>query len=184
MTEKVLKRHFLKLGRDPINWLREAGELKRASEILYKEVEADYNEMKEGTWTRRHYIFAQYQMLTGFALQNLLKAIYIKRHPNKPVAEIDRFTHKTHDLKALTSKMHILVSREELDLLERLTEYVTSAGQFPIPRKFEFIKSEEKTEGSIVIKARFNPDTDDMVFRSIYEKLYAILSEENVAITE
>lgn len=184
MTEKLLKRHFLKLGRDPLNWVREAGELRRASEILYKEVEADYNELKTGAWTGKHYIFAQYQMLTGYALQNLLKAIYITRHPNKSVAEIDRITHKTHDLKALANKLRITVSREELDLLERLTEYVASAGQFPIPRKFEFINSEESNKSSIVIKARFNPDTDDTVFKGLYEKLYVVLSEETVAIKE
>lgn len=184
MDEKSLKRHFIKLGRDPINWVREAGELRRASEILYKEVQADYNELKTGTWTRKHYIFAQYQMLTGYALQNLLKAIYIKKHPTKIAADIDRFTHKTHDLKALTNSLHITVNREELDLLERLTEYVASAGRFPIPRKFEFIKNQENTKGSIVIRARFNPDTDDTVFNGLYEKLYVIYSEEINTIEE
>lgn len=178
MAEKILKRHFAKMGRDPINWVREAGELKRASEILYKEVLADYNELKTGAWTRKHYIFAQYQMLTGYALQNLLKAIYIKKHPKKLATDIDRFTNKTHDLKVLTTNLHITVSRDELDLLERLTEYVASAGRFPIPRKFEFIKNEDNTKGSIVIRARFNPDTDDTVFNGLYEKLYAIYSEE------
>jgi len=78
MDEKLLIRHYLKLGRNPINWVREAGELRRAGKILYKEVLADYNELRTGTWTGKHYIFAQYQMLTGYALQNLLKAIYIK----------------------------------------------------------------------------------------------------------
>lgn len=178
MEEKKSKRHFIKLGRDPNNWLREAGELKRASEILYKEVQADYEELKTGKWTRKHYIFAQYQMLTGYALQNLLKAIYIKRHPQKIAADIDRFTHKTHDLRVLTSKLHITVSREELDLLERLTDYVDSAGKFPIPRKFETIKTQENTEDSIVIKARFNPVTDDTIFNNLYEKLHAIIKEE------
>lgn len=184
MAKKLLKQHFLKLGRDTNNWVREAGELRRASEILYKEVQADYNELKTGTWTRKHYIFAQYQMLTGYALQNLLKAIYIKKHPKKIAADIDRFTHKTHDLKELTNSLRITVNREELDLLDRLTEYVVSAGRFPIPRKFEFIKTEENTKSSIVIRARFNPDTDDKIFNGLYEKLYAIYNKEIIIVEE
>jgi hypothetical protein len=63
-------------------------------------------------------------------------------------------------------------------LLERLNEYVASAGRFPIPRKFEFIKTEENSTESIVIRARFNPDTDDTMFNSLYEKLYTIYSEK------
>jgi len=92
--------------------------------------------------------------------------------------DIDGFTHKTHDLKALTNSLYITVSREELDLLERLTEYVAAAGRFPIPRKYEFIKTQENTKGSIVIKARFKPDTDDTVFNGLYEKLQTIFNEE------
>jgi len=176
LDEKLLKRHYLKLGRNPINWVKEAAELRRAAGILYKVVLDDYNELKTGNWTGKHYIFAQYQMLTGYAIQNLLKAIYITKNTENAAIEIDKFTHKTHDLKALTNGLRIKVSREELDLLERLTEYVASAGRFPIPRKYEFI-TQENNKGSVVIRARFKPDTDDTIFNGLYEKLHTIFSE-------
>ena len=183
MEEKLLKRHYLKLGRNPVNWVKEAAELKRAAGILYKEVLADYNEMKTGTWTGKHYIFAQYQMLTGYALQCLLKAIYIKKNKEKAAIDIDKFTHKSHDLKALANSLRVKVSREELDLLDRLTEYVASAGRFPIPRKYEFI-TQENNKGSVVIRARFKPETDDTIFNGLYEKLQALFSEEVNTIDE
>ena len=78
-------------------------------------------------------------MLAGLAVENLLKALIVKRMhaENRPVTEgnVLRLERGRHSLVALSRSAQITLSSEEREVLARLSTFVQWAGRYPVPIK-------------------------------------------------
>ena len=78
-------------------------------------------------------------LLAGLAVENLLKAIIVKRMhaENRPVTEgnVLRLERGRHSLIALSRSAQITLSSEEREVLARLSTFVPWAGRYPVPIK-------------------------------------------------
>lgn len=92
-------------------------------------------------------IHGVYLMLASYALENLLKALLIKKRSFGPESfsaglpkEID-----THNLEELANSVGIEVGDSEKELLKRLSAYAYWAGRYPAPVNEKYIRPVEMT---------------------------------------
>jgi hypothetical protein len=125
------KSGFELVGGEPHAWLIEAKQLKRAADLVLPELREIFSVSPQG---RPRFedakLFNSYMLLAGLALENLAKGILVKRNPG--VVTQDKFILKGHDLQQLAQQVLSTLSKNELDILNRLTEFVTWAGRYPI----------------------------------------------------
>jgi hypothetical protein len=83
-----------------------------------------------------------YLLLSGLAFENLLKGLLVSKDPEIVRGKMNwNISKGGHDLKKLCDLANILVSAEDLSILEARTEAILWAGRYPVP-KFHEGKSE------------------------------------------
>jgi hypothetical protein len=139
-TQRIL---YELLGRNKYEWLRTGKELITASNILYTESN-DASEAlnvyleKAGTASTDEFIaaraFIPARMLTGMALESLIKGLIIMKYPDM-VSKDKEFALKSHYLLQLltTHLTEISLNAEEKALLKELENYIAWKGRYPIP---------------------------------------------------
>src|SRR5216684_547258 len=74
-------------------------------------------------------------MLRGFALENLLKALWVKQ--KNPIVSGNKYIGVTgagdHDLVQLADAVGLPTGPESRDVLKRLSAFITFVGRYPIP---------------------------------------------------
>lgn len=126
MCETDFESEYKKKTLDYELWIAKAEELLEVAGFLEPEIEKMWAEMMEGGFLREHYITI-YFMLSSYALENLLKALYIKTNYQKIEAELRKSCElpksiKNHDLwelakelrKAWVSGLHGLLPKRVL----------------------------------------------------------------------
>jgi hypothetical protein len=73
-------------------------------------------------------------MLSGFALENLLKGILVARDPSR-VGSPQKLFDWGHNLVTLAADANIALSADEDRVMRRLTDYTTWAGRYPTANK-------------------------------------------------
>lgn len=123
-------------------WIAKAEELLEVAGFLEPKLEKMWAEMREGGFLKEHYITI-YFMLSSYALENLLKALYIKTNYQKIEAELKEscklpksIKKKNHDLWKLAKELDVVV-REwgEETLLKKLSRSAVWFGRYPTPPK-------------------------------------------------
>jgi len=138
----------------PIGWKSISLTLKHAADRLYDLdhdanirivgrliEELDKGQLKEGRtlegqeledhWDIQ--LISVYFLLTGYAIENLLKAILIIQHPEyfKPNAKLNDI--RSHNLLSLCKRCNIVIRQGEAILLKKLTSFIEWQGKYPIP---------------------------------------------------
>ncbi len=111
-------------------WVISAEELLRAFEMLAQQSEEDVRPGRD--ITAPFGVSNVAMMLGALAIENLLKAVCLPQVSplfNKRGA----FDLDTHDLLKLAEDAGIALSQEERILLERLEQFITWAGRYPVP---------------------------------------------------
>jgi hypothetical protein len=126
-------------------WITKAEELLEVAGFLEPEIEKMWAEMREGGFIKEHYI-TTYFMLSSYALENLLKALYIKTNNEKIKAELEESCKlpksiNNHDLWELGKDLDV-VAREwgEETLLKKLSRSAVWFGRYPTPSKQKDLK--------------------------------------------
>ena len=133
---------FSQVATVPYSWLGKATELLDAANLaLVRENE----EPVKGKYRN----ISIYMMLTAFALEDIFKAIVLKRDPDI----IDDTKRKKnlfsgHDLCTLATKAQITCTASEIDLLRRLSQSVYG-GRYPIPKDWITYKGILDGSGSV-----------------------------------
>ncbi len=167
------KSTFEIIARSPHAWLMAAKQLKRAADLIRQEltkVLAVYPRR------RAHYEdlarFKSYRLLSGLAIENLVKGILGGRNPG--VVSPDKFdlsriacSKGGHDLLKLAQQAAPTLSDDERDILARLATFVIWAGKYPI-----HLRSTETVHPSFV-------STDPELVDKLFTKFVAILEQEN-----
>lgn len=126
-----------------IHWIGKAEDLMQSAKLLEPEVIRIWESFRAHATDKKtkilpnHYQGA-YFMLLAYAVENLLKAIIIRKR-SREYKEGFRMTRKfpkelqSHDLVQLASKAGLEFNLEEEDLLRRLTRSATWYGRYPVP---------------------------------------------------
>ncbi len=131
LTNDSERRVYHTVTNVPILWLEKGESLQLASEILLEEVEntnTPRSKMELG-----HKIVDPAYLLAGYALENFFKGIGI----GKGIYEVDKenkFTGASHKLINIAKKIEFKLSKEETELLERLTIVIVWAGRYISPK--------------------------------------------------
>ncbi|MCK4849734.1 MAG: hypothetical protein KAT11_00210 [Phycisphaerae bacterium] len=138
---------FDMMGLPPF-WLARAKRLHRAAEIVFQSVQQDV------TMTRKHAaalkqdpkavlsfpeqpLIPEFLLLAALALENLLKGIFVREHPDCISKGRMRGNFVTsHGLVELADKNNILLSDSERTLLSLAESAIADWGRYPIPKNF------------------------------------------------
>jgi hypothetical protein len=172
-----------KTGQLPITWLINSLSLKRAANIIFNQCLEDFEAKisSDPTDSKNEWpLTSIYMLLSGFALENLLKGIYIGRNPTFVMeGKLKKWSSKSgHELLDLAEKTKFELSEDETNLLERLTEFVVWAGKYPIPKQFENNMPRQCQGGGYEPPTFLFLKKDPELFDSLFERLSNILQDE------
>lgn len=171
------------LGNDALSWLEQATFLKMSADVIWTSLEAALAHPPVNPGVREQQLaFSQsFMMLTGFAFENLVKGIIVARNrnaveTNKVLGSEWKNDRGGHGLSTLAPR-YVSLSSDELDLLQRLEEYIVWAGRYSIPNNSTtFIKAHEP-ESRQTIK----PSTDRQLIDGLFTRLCQTLREDRAA---
>jgi hypothetical protein len=120
-----------KLASNPLSWTINADGLLRSFELLTAQTIEDQNarEMSRNKYIPR--LWPTAMMLAGFAAECMLKAIFVSQNP--AFNSSGKFDATTHDLLKLADGVDLPLTKDERILLERLEQFLTWAGRYPVP---------------------------------------------------
>jgi hypothetical protein len=181
---KVTDNHLLRLsdlfqkqshsasGNDPNDWMRKGQQLLKASEVLKKVVDEEWECVKKvlhgGRPTFPPNVVDQMHMLRSFALECLLKAL-ISQKGVKFFSEGDQISYGGgHDLVDLAKDASIALTKPESDMIRRLEAYVY-LGRYPLLKKYT--KDSLSARLDREAKCHWSFDKDEILFANVLRKI-------------
>jgi hypothetical protein len=131
-------------------WLSKADQLLEASKIIEAKIKKDFDSVRHLDITEKAeklpFGLLEIQFfLVGFAVENLLKAKWVKKNRRGlkneilAVSKLPKDIHN-HNLLPLAEKIGLKLNDDESELLNRLSEYVKWAGRYPVPPQAKDLK--------------------------------------------
>lgn len=117
-----------------------------------------------------------YLFLSAIAIENLLKAIIVE-HAKWPDSDVSRKIPselKSHDLLDLATVAGITLKTNDIELLERLTQFGIWLGRYPAPTKLDHLKP-KKLKSGIVNLAGYMHGSDLREVEDLVNKLIDML---------
>jgi len=175
------KEQFALASQPPAWWLA-ARRLMRAAEVLWRAHDADLSKIREGQVETHKLenleLGLAWMLLTGLALENLVKAVLLKREPE--LAKPGRMPEwpgkgagKGHDLAQLFDRAGVPLSAPERDFMDRLTEFILWRGRYPVPHVAERLMPREAVPGGGT--PYLMPANDHRLATQLFAHLSAIL---------
>lgn len=166
-------------------WIAKAEQLLEVAGLIEPEIEKMWAEMREGGFIKERYI-TTYFMLSSYALENLLKALYIKTNYQKIEAGLKESCElpksiKGHDLWKLAKELNV-VQKEwgEETLLKKLSRSAVWFGRYPTPLKPKDLKrfhdsEDENTPIPLSFTSYMNTDLEEI--RAIISRIKSKLNQ-------
>lgn len=127
---------------DAIAWLDQSDRNIIASQVIYREWETILEQHPDLPTELNQTIIAlldSYMLLLGLGMENLIKALIISLKPDfESVKELDSYKWSAnggHGIKEMFTFNFPDLNQEEIDLLDRLQEFIVWAGKYNIPNK-------------------------------------------------
>ncbi len=148
----------------PESWAAQADLLKRAAEVLWAAFYQDHQKLMERlnrampdpatidtTDLRNLHIFHIYLLIAGYAIENLLKGIIVKKnlipslHQPRPELPTKLPSYlNSHNLMDLLQQAGLRCkSDDEREFLRVLSDYTTWAGRYPAPKHWKDLRPGE-----------------------------------------
>lgn len=156
------------LAEDPVVWVLKADELVLAFETLAAECEGNLQTRPHGP-----HLSSVAFMLAGFAVEVLLKALLIQT--KMPLDEKGRFELRSHHLAQLAVDVGLNLADDESRLLEKLEEFLTWAGRYPIPVISASMRPRPLPSGGFAPRTYHNVGEDWPGVRAFVHKLKQLL---------
>jgi hypothetical protein len=166
----------------PWGWAHHARCLYQSAELLFQPLQRQFDirsaARREGTVPRDHPDFDAdatnhkhaYLLLSGCAIETMLKAAAIQRALNKhgPRAVLENRPElqgwlTSHDLETLAKRAGLSLTPSQRMRLQKFTEFVVWAGRYPTPKKFK-TPTDEPTPDLIFQK------TDPIFVNDLFEQ--------------
>ncbi len=174
--KQEVERLFELVGKDVQAWLAQAKELKMAADALLPHLKEALSmpPALTGVQEKRFAFLHSYMLLTGLALENLIKGVLIGRDPNlvnqdKLISPIS-----SRGGHAITEGAEKIINLEthELHLLRRMEEYLFWAARYPLPlRSGVYLNSENQ-------QLRTFRSNDPDLIDDLFNKLAILLHQE------
>ncbi|MBI2164985.1 MAG: hypothetical protein HYU29_01100 [Chloroflexi bacterium] len=141
---------FALIAKDPFSWLEHAQTMRAAAQPVLQSLLGILHEpqTRPGVRLQKLAYVRGYMLLTGFAFENLLKAIAAKcnllrvdpgtAHKATPKLTFDaRLSARKgrHSLTRFARDLGLALPEEEMQYLKRLEEYIHWGGRYPVPMK-------------------------------------------------
>lgn len=180
--EWVSPHEYAEIARSRHHWKLHAEAFRFSAEKLYEHMPFDEYGTSEDV--RTHCVL-MYQFLIGLSLEDLLKGLIISVEPDLVIDKLPKSKSgslhtytldarlQTHDLSALagtilrSTRYNLAFSREERELLRRLSNVIKWHGRYPIALT-------SKRQSSLY----FRPVGDRVTFEGLWDRLLAVLEEE------
>ena len=170
MCETDFESEYKEKALDYKLWIAKADELLEVADFLEPEIKKMWAGMREGGILKEHYI-TTYFILVSYALEDLLKALYIKTNYQKIEAELEEICElpksiKGHNLWEIAKELDV-VQREwgEETLLKTLSRSAVWFGRYPTPSKPKDLKmfhDSEYENTSIPFSSYMNTDLEEI----------------------
>lgn len=184
MSNKQKANHeFQTTGQEPGIWLGEAQQLKRAADVVLAELNEILSVYPYGRASYEDLsLFKAYMLLSGIALENLVKGILVCRDPsivgNDKVDKVRwKGSSHGHDLAELAKQTGIAFTLDEKGLFRRLSTFVVWGGRYPIPIKSSDMVQHTKYRGKSIRLNTFISTDPDLISK-VFEKASTILEAE------
>ena len=126
-------------GRDPANWRAVGSRLMKGARLAWKPYHESFKAKGTELQDKSDY-FAPFFLLAGLAVENYLKARLLENHILAGIRptdldEVMDIVRQTHDLVDLSKRAKLLDRMRpiQLELLERLTEFIDWSSRYPVP---------------------------------------------------
>ena len=138
---KQFEEHFALTVMDPSSWLEQAQGIRVAASPVLERLLGILHEPQTRPGVRLQMLACVrgYMLLTGFAFENVLKAIAVKRGLLRTTSQKLIFDPKLkrekggHSLTAFSRDLQLKLTLAERQYLKRLEEYTRWAGRYPVP---------------------------------------------------
>lgn len=166
------------LASQPPAWWLSARRLMQAAEVLWWVYDADLAKIREGEVEAHKLenleLGLAWMLLTGLALENLVKAVLLKRKPElaRP-GQMPKWPGDGHNLARLFAEAEVPLSAPERDCLDRLTKFILWRGRYPAPRDVEELMPTEAVPGGGT--PYMMPANDHRLAAQLFARLTAIL---------
>ena len=136
--ESWLKEVFKSKTQNPYEWLEAARRLKISADIIFSQLkQLELSHPSKPVERQKQWAFIEsYMMLSGFALENLLKGIYVAENPDKINLEkidLGSWGYGGHALVDLNKSIPVEFNQSQKDLLKELQNFTIWAGRYPLP---------------------------------------------------
>lgn len=165
------------LAESPFVWVLKADALIAAFETL---AQADERALGSGDDSPR--LSSVTYMLAGFSIEVLLKALLVQKA--SPLNTKGRFQLNSHHLVDLAQEADFSLMEGEARLLEKLEEFLTWAGRYPIPLTSEPMRPRTTLSGGFAPRTYHNLGEDWPAVRVLIERLKQVLPKINYAQNE
>jgi len=164
------KQRFEKSGNSPISWFMSADHLLAAARVLRREYRSFNMDLSDNTEIPpEEKLLPSIFLLYGFALENLLKALFLKN--GGVLVKDGRYCGKNnHRLHTLAEKSAFSVSSTEKTVLQGLSKKLVSSARYPIGTCYEQHKIESLPDRSRSDQLGFNTG-DIQVIEGIAKRL-------------
>ena len=166
LTVQQQKDDFDRIANDFKHWFQKARSLHFSAKELFKIYEKTLKEMQKnerGSVPISFFISDQVLLLEGFAIECLLKGLYIA--DGEKIAEDGKLRNslarKSHKLLSWCNLTNIELNDRQKELFKTLSLVITSYGRYPVPMKYENNPLEKTKERGY--KPRYIWSYDDMV---------------------
>ncbi|MBL1265840.1 hypothetical protein [Candidatus Methylomicrobium oryzae] len=178
-SDNRTKERFDLAGNAPSAWLMTADFLLAGARVLIREFQSPNMDLPIGSLIPiEEKLLPSAFLLYGFALENLMKALLLKKSDRKfaidgklKLENIDR-----HDLSLLAQQADFYVSEEEKLVLSSLSTKLVSSARYPVGKNWEKHRLRQYPNGGFGSQTSFNsgdiPMIEAMVKRLIEELGY------------
>ena len=174
--EQKNKELFERIGSDAQSWLAQAKQLKISANVILPKLREAFEipPVWPGAQERRLAFFHSYMLLVGLAFENLVKGILIGR--NSALVDTEKIESGIlgrggHGIADGARKI-VTLSSDEVQLLQRIEEYLFWAGRYPLPLKSNIYHSSETQ------KLRSGRSDDPELIDALFKRLIDVLEQE------
>ena len=136
-----MRKGLLNVMWEPSLWIWYARTMKEAADVLFSRSGAN-NSGRNVKGSKYSDLVIPATLLYGYAMENVIKALVIKRKPKKGPDYIDYKGHRGwsgHNLVCLLKSVGFELDGDEKCFLDTLSAYIIWAGKYPAPFKEEHL---------------------------------------------
>lgn len=160
-------------GNTPLAWVASANGLVISAQILLKKYNSvDIHGLEVGdSIPEEAQVLSSVMLLYGFGIECLLKALWLKR--GNTIVDDGKYIGikgvQDHKLHELADALSFRISKEERELLIRISVFITSTGRYPIAKNWNETRIKKYYKGGYGSPTHINsgdfPLLDDIVDR-------------------